>query len=54
MDEYIDANEAAKLLGKNYRQLLYLIKSKKLPADKVGWAWVIKRNDVEQLKIEKI
>lgn len=49
MDQYIGVSEAAKILGLEYYQVLYRIKTGQLPAIKAGWVWLIKRSDVEKL-----
>ena len=47
-DEFADllwgAQAIADYIGKNYRQTVYLLSTKKLPAQKIGAAWVACRS----------
>lgn len=47
MEGYVGITEAAQILGLEYYQVLYRIKTGQLPATKAGWVWLIKRSDLE-------
>ena len=43
----LSLQQAAQILGKTRRQVIYLIQQGKLPAQKIGGRWVIERNDLQ-------
>ncbi len=53
LDDYISPKEAAMELGLRYGQVMRLIKSKKLPAEKVGWGWLVPKTAVAKEKAKK-
>lgn len=49
----LSANEAANILGVHHSRVRVLIREGRLPAQKVGRAWVILEKDLEKVKIRK-
>jgi hypothetical protein len=49
-DEFADllwgAQAIADYIGKNYRQTVYLLSTKKLPAQKIGSTWIACRSKI--------
>ncbi len=50
---YLSVTEAARLLGISRQAVLSLIARKKLPAERVGTAWILDRRAVEARKAER-
>ena len=46
-DDYIDAREAAKILGIKRNWMSHLCRSRKIRSIKIGQYWIINRKDVE-------
>ena len=46
-DTLLSISEAAKIAGCHPQKIHRAIRSKILPATKVGWNWVIKRDDLD-------
>jgi excisionase family DNA binding protein len=49
----ISAKQAAEILGVHHSRVRVLIKEKRLPAQKIGGAWIIKEKDLELVKDRK-
>ena len=49
----ISAKQAAEILGVHHSRVRVLIKEKRLPAQKIGGAWIIKEKDLEKVKDRK-
>lgn len=50
MSEMISVREAAKLMGITPQQVLNQIRRSQLPAQKIGWNWVINKKDLPKTK----
>jgi excisionase family DNA binding protein len=48
--EWLTVKEAAAELGVNEQRVRALLKQKRIPASKHGWAWAIRRADVLAFK----
>lgn len=48
--DYYSPAEAAEALGIRYGAVMRLIRSGKLKATKVGWAWIISKSDLENVR----
>jgi len=46
-DTLLSISEAAQIAGCHIQKIHRAIRSKTLPATKVGWNWVIKRDDLD-------
>ena len=53
MKDLISSKEAAEKLGVSLRRVQALITSGKLPAQKIGNSYVLKKKDLELVKIRK-
>ena len=53
MKDFLTTSEAAQILGVNRSRVLQFILNGRLPAQKFGWQWMIKRQDLEKLKNRK-
>ena len=42
----LTVEQVAQRYGKNYKQVLYAIERGALRAEKVGWAWIIREEDL--------
>lgn len=49
----INTAQAAKALGITQRRITALIKSGRLPAEKIGRDWLINDKDIERVRIRK-
>ena len=49
----LSAKQAAEILGVHHSRVRVLIKEKRLPAQKIGGAWIIKEKDLELVKDRK-
>ncbi len=49
----LSAKQAAEILGVHHSRVRVLIKEKRLPAQKIGGAWIIKEKDLEKVKDRK-
>lgn len=47
---YITTKQAAEELGISTQRVLVLIKSKRLPAERIGTVWIIKETDLELVR----
>lgn len=45
--------EVAELTGLNQRQIMYKIRRKQIEAEKVGWIWIISKDEVTKLLTEE-
>lgn len=52
MSDLIGPEEAARILGKSRQWVTQLLRDEKLPGQKVGQRWIIRREDVEKLRDE--
>jgi len=50
---YITTTQAAALLGLTRMRIQVLIKSGRLPAEKIGKIWLIKESDLELIRVRK-
>ncbi len=46
----LSAKQAAEILGVHHSRVRVLINEKRLPAQKIGGAWIIKEKDLEKVK----
>jgi len=53
MKDFLTTLEAAQILGVNRSRVLQFILNGRLPAQKFGWQWMIKKRDLEKLKDRK-
>jgi excisionase family DNA binding protein len=49
----LSAKQAAEILGVHHSRVRVLINEKRLPAQKIGGAWIIKEKDLEKVKDRK-
>ena len=50
MDDLIGPDKAARILGKSEQWVTTLLREGKLPGQRVGQRWVLRREDVEAYK----
>ena len=53
MEDLITSKEASEELGVSVRRVLAIIKAGKLPAHKLGRDWVIRRSDLNLVRVRK-
>ena len=53
MKKFFTTLEAAQILGVNRSRVLQFISKGRLPAQRFGWQWMIKREHLEKLKDRK-
>jgi len=53
MTNFLTTSEAGQVLGVNRSRVLQFILNGRLPAQRFGWQWMIKKQDLEKLKDRK-